>query len=135
MRICYKAGYKYRLMNRVFFETKIRVKTKIDTQSIMLERDGRLTLREGYAWDGPSGPAIDTLNFMRASLAHDALYQLMALGLLNIQHRKTADRLMRDLCLEDGMSRFRVWYTYHLVRRFGDKYARNQKPIYMAPKE
>jgi hypothetical protein len=35
---------------------------------------------KGYAWNGPSGPTLDTRNFMRGSLVHDALYQLMREG-------------------------------------------------------
>ncbi len=36
--------------------------------------DGVLTIRSGYAWDGPGGPAMDTPAAMYGSLSHDALY-------------------------------------------------------------
>ena len=49
------------------------------------------------AGDGPSGPAIDTKNFMRASLVHDALYQLMRLGTLDKSRRQYADRLLQTI--------------------------------------
>ena len=42
-----------------------------------LNTKGHLIIKRSYAWDGPSGPTIDTKNFMRGSLVHDALYQLM----------------------------------------------------------
>ena len=71
-----------------------------------------LTIYPRYAWDGPSGPTIDTKTFMRGSLFHDALCQLIGEGLLDKKYRKYADQLLRKLCLEDGMSKFRVWYVY-----------------------
>lgn len=88
------------------------------------KKDGILELEKNYAWDGPSGPAIDTKNFMRSSLVHDALYQLMAIGILSNSYRKKADEEMRRISLEDGMSKFRAWYTYLAVRLFGAFYAR-----------
>ena len=76
----------------------------------------------GYAWDGPSGPTIDTKNFMRGSLVHDGLYQLMREGLLaHEEYRKSADDLLRDICVEDGMSKFRAWYVHRAVRISGGK--------------
>jgi len=73
-----------------------------------------------YAWDGPSGPTIDTENFMRGSLVHDALYQLIKEGYLDKKvWRLYADKILRKICLEDGMSKFRAWYVYHSVRWFG----------------
>lgn len=79
-----------------------------------------LTIRNGYAWDGPSGPAVDTKTFMRGSLVHDCLYQLCRMRILNYKtHRKIADDEMRRINIEDGMSRFRAWYTWAAVRAFG----------------
>lgn len=75
-----------------------------------------LVVREGYAWDGPSGPAISTRTFMRASLFHDALYQLIREGHLAASYRKDADQVLRDVCLEDGMCALRAWWVYHAVR-------------------
>ena len=80
---------------------------------------GVLTISEGYAWDGPSGPAFDSRVWMRASLVHDALYQLMREGPLPREMRKIVDDLMRAHLLEDGMSRFRAWYSYRGVRLLG----------------
>ena len=82
---------------------------------------------KGYAWDGPSGPAIDTKNFMRGSLVHDACYQLMREGLLPQDKRKPSDVLLWLICLDDGMSRTRADYVYHAVRTFAGRSARPRK--------
>lgn len=89
-----------------------------------------MVLSTGYAWDGPSGPTIDTKTFMRGSLIHDALYQLLREGTVPDHHlheaREYADHLLRKICLEDGMNRFRAWYVYWAVRYFGRAAARKR---------
>lgn len=79
-----------------------------------------LTIRAGYMWDGPSGPTIDTKNFMRGALIHDALYQLIREDYLKMNDRKQADKILRKVCLEDGMSRIRAWYIYTAVHHFAE---------------
>ncbi|MDJ0785551.1 MAG: hypothetical protein QNK05_02015 [Myxococcota bacterium] len=91
---------------------------------VSLTRSGRLTLKKGYAWDGPSGPTIDTKDFLRGSLVHDACYQLMRERLLPGRRRKPADVLLWLICLEDGMPKPRADYVYHAVRVFGGRAAR-----------
>ena len=81
-------------------------------------RNGKLLIGGGYAWDGPTW-AIDTENFMRGSLIHDALYQLMREGQLDSSYRKQADVLLYHTCREDGMSWWRASYVYQMVRWFG----------------
>ena len=94
-------------------------------------------MKKGYAWDGPSGPTIDTRNFMRGSLVHDALYQLMREEHLDKEtYRKPADQLLRDMCREDGMWSIRAWWVYLAVRWWADPAAdpANKKPIIKAPR-
>ena len=90
-----------------------------------------LEISEGYAWDGPSGPTIDTKNFMRGALVHDALYQLMRERLVPVEYKDDADRVLQAICREDGMSRFRAWYVYQSVKRFAGFAisARDEEPI------
>lgn len=84
------------------------------------EKTKWLKIKNMYAWDGPSGPTIDTENFMRGSLVHDVLYQLIREGHLDKKSwRLYADKLIRKICLEDGMNKFRAWYVYHTLRMFG----------------
>ena len=101
---------------------------------IILDTDGTLAIAAGYAWDGPSGPTFDTKNFMRGSLVHDALYQLMGNGLLPLTEREPADATLRRLCLEDGMSSIRAWWVYQGVRLGGSLAASSpDKPALVAP--
>lgn len=110
--IHYRSGYKYQLKRPVVVATKIRPDEEktIDT-FIKLGTDGTLEISDTYAWDGPSGPTIDTKNFMRGSLVHDTLYQLMREGGLDkATWRKAADEELVRLCREDGMTRIRAWW-------------------------
>lgn len=123
--ISYRKIYKYELTRGCKELTLLSVPHDIKRgRWITLRRGGVIEIGERYSWDGPSGPARDTKNFMRASLVHDALYQLMQEGLLPRSYRKRADQTMRKLAREDGMSRFRAWYTYRAVRMFGGSSAR-----------
>jgi len=108
----------------------------VDNEFLKLTPIGMLTCVKGYAWDGPSGPAIDTSDWMRASLIHDALYQLMRLEFIPKSSREYADKLMKQLCIEDKMWRLRAEWSYQAVKicaeRFSDsEYARK---IIIAPK-
>jgi len=134
--ISYKARYKYQLINSYVVQIDIKPAAPIDTEYLALTTDGVLTVKEGYAWDGPSGPTIDTLNFMRGSLVHDGLYQLMRERNLDEEkYREPADRLLQKLCIEDGMSSLRAWGVYQGVHFFGEPAAdpANDKPVIRAP--
>jgi hypothetical protein len=111
--------YKYQIIHSYTMETYIKPQEEIITNFILLGATGKITIRSGYAWDGPSGPTIDTKNFLRGSLVHDALYQLIREKLLTQEDKEVADKLLRDICLKDGMSRFRAWYVYIAVKIFG----------------
>ena len=84
----------------------------------------RLRIKACYAWDGASGPTVDTKATMYAGLVHDALYQLIRLEVLPMSSRKGVDKLFRRLLKEDGMTFFRRWYFYRAVRWFGAASAR-----------
>ena len=136
--IQYKQGYKYQLFCEYVLQTKIMPTENIDTFFIRLSTSGKMTIKKGYAWDGASGVAIDTINFMRGSLVHDALYQLMRMDKLNRkQWRKTADDLLFSQCIEDGMSFVRAKLVYYSVRFFGTKFAmaENRKTVLTAPRK
>ncbi len=136
--IHYRSGYKYQLKKTVTLPTRILPDDeKVIDGFVRLGVDGALEIANGYAWDGPSGPTIDTKNFMRGSLVHDALYQLMReAGLDKATWRKTADEELVRFCGLDGMSRVRRWWVLKAVRRFADLAAspESRKPISKAPR-
>lgn len=111
--------YKYTLYEDYQHQTELRPNSPISTPLISLDSSGLLKIKKGYAWDGPSGPTIDTPNFMRGSLVHDVLYQLMRERLLEQKDREYADQLLRTICIEAGMSRIRAWWVYQGVRLGG----------------
>ena len=117
--------YKYQLRAPYEYKTEIaKGPATVDKGWVVLEADGLLKMKDRYAWDGPSGPTIDTKNFMRGSLVHDALYQLMREGPLGEDQRKSADQLLRKICREDGMSWLRAAWVYAAVRAFGGRTVR-----------
>lgn len=131
----YKAGYKYQLATNEIVQTKIYPPSIIKNDYIKLTPKGLLCINKGYAWDGPSGPTIDTKSFMRGSLVHDALYQLMREKLLPLSWRKGADLELVAICKEDGMSAPRRTWVYNSLRMFGGAAAdpKNVKKIFTAP--
>jgi hypothetical protein len=108
----YRKGYKYQLVSLETFKTEIIPESAINTQFIMVSKTGTVFIKSGYAWDGSSGPTRDTKTNMRGSLLHDALYQLLRMGLLDQKWRKQADREFIKVCKEDGMWSLRQKWTY-----------------------
>jgi len=132
--IKYRSGYKYQLVEDYGLFLDKAPAELIQTRFITFEPTGFFHVRQDYAWDGPSGPTIDTPDFMRGSLVHDAFYQLMRLGLLDRKWRKYADELLQKLCLEDGMDKARAMYVYTAVRLWGHTSATGpEKEILHAP--
>ena len=118
--------YKYRLAETYQFETGLKGRF-VSMPFLILEKSGRLTLLAGYIWDGPSGTALDTMNFMRASAGHDGWYQLTREGILSIKDRPAGDSFMRRLAAEDGMTKWRRWKSYFGVRLFGRGSAKKRR--------
>jgi len=115
-----KGDYKYVLDQDYVVETGIcPLIEDICSPFAHMDQSGLLWIVKGYAWNGPSGPTIDTKTFLRGSLIHDALYQLMRWDLLDNNFREAADDLLRDICLEDGMNPIRAWYVHKAVRLAG----------------
>jgi hypothetical protein len=131
--IKYKSGYKYQLAENYRVQIPIIGRT-ISQGPIKLTTQGWLTIRKGYAWDGPTW-AIDTKNFMRASLIHDALYQLIREKRLAPSQRELADKILWVMCIEDGMWRIRAELVYFFVSRFGGPAAspKNTRALLTAP--
>jgi hypothetical protein len=95
-------------------------------------RMGYSTYR-GYAWDGASGPTYDSKSSMRASLVHDALYQLMGEYPELLAWRLYADDLLYKICQQDGMWPFRAYLWKKAVNWFGEDAAEKPDKILTAP--
>ncbi len=136
--IQYRAEYKYQLAQNYQIHTSIRPDTDIETEFIDLNIEGVLVLRSGYAWDGPSGPVRDKPENMRASLVHDALYQLIRQDKLCLTtHRQAADLLFKTICKEDGVYQFTAHAYYLILRQFGHYFAhpKSRNTIKQAPRK
>ena len=111
--------------NAYILDREYKFKTKIigycfDTLTYSMDIDGWITTKIGFRWDGPSGPTIDTKNFMRGSLIHDLLYRAIRAGHLPAWIRPEADMLLYVICRSDGMSGFRAGYVYRGVADFAE---------------
>ena len=84
-----------------------------------------VTLHEGYAWDGSSGPAIDTCACMRASALHDAWCQAMAKHIYKNSYKnwRRGSAEYRSVCRADGMSWWRAWGRWTFMNVYGLKKA------------
>lgn len=131
----YRKGYKYQLAEDVMLQTPIQRPNDIYTQFIDFKKSGLMIIRSGYAWDGPSGPTIDTKSSMRASLVHDAFYQLIRNKLLPIKLRANVDFLFYRLLLKDGMWKWRAKLWHREVSKWAEPAAdpKNVKEVYEAP--
>jgi hypothetical protein len=121
-------AYKYQVLETASVNTDMRPDGDIDGPYFSLTKDGVLTAKIGYNWDGPSG-GIDTKNFLRPSLFHDIPYNMHQLGLpLPLDWKPKTDLLLHRLCREDGMTRLRAWWVYQAVKMFGRGLSRDLNP-------
>jgi len=134
-KIYYRKGYKYQLYRDYTIHVAI-CGHEADVDFLKLTKDGKLTTKAGYAWDGPSGPTWDTLDSMRGSLVHDALCQLMRLGVIPGSYREYTDNLFKQILIEDEMDpvRAEIWRlgVSSSLADFASK-AGNDRPILEAP--
>ena len=111
--------YKYNLHADYEYQADIKIEEPCDLGFVKITKEGLLAISKRYAWDGPSGPTIDTKIFICGSLVHDALYQLIREKKIDEHQRKRADEILREICLEDGMSKIRAWWVFWGVYLFG----------------
>ena len=133
--IRFKAGYKYQLYEQYQIALPW-LKGYPDYAADFLQVNGdTLIIEKGYAWDGASGPTWDSKSSIRASLVHDAAYQMMRVGVLPEAARKYADQTLYTLCVEDGMFRPRAWAWYQAVRLMAGSAAKNgtEREVMEAP--
>ncbi len=138
MQIIYRKTHTYKYFLEAPYEHDVGIPVACQGRGgfVELMPDGILRIETGYRWDGPSGLTFDTPNFMRGSLVHDCLYQFMREGDLDQSYRQKADALIRDICVEDGMSWVRSRYVYGALRAGGGPSARPKAeyPVIVAPR-
>ena len=134
MRIYYKKGFKYQI-SRDYKQRIDIIGHTVKDKFYELTPIGVLFIFTGYASDGPSGPTLDTDDFMRGAFVHDVLYEMIRKGQLPDTYRKYADKLLKEMCIQDGMPDFRADYVYFAVRAFGESSADpdNKRKEYVAP--
>lgn len=129
----YLSGYKYQLPEDVTFALPDCF-APYSYKSAYLELSGcTLTLRAMYAGDGPSGPTMDCKAGMRPAMLHDAIFQLIRLGILPPEFKEIADKLFYSGLLKDGMGKIRAWYWYQGVKHFGKPATIRNRDILVAP--
>lgn len=128
----YSKGVKYYTREDVRLQTTCYPPEDIVTDWIILTTDGELEIIVGYAWDGPSGPTIDTDNSMTPSLGHDALAQLMRLELLDQKWRITSNEDFHRWLLQRKMWRIRAGLWKRELDKFGAPSTdpKNKRKIY-----
>lgn len=121
-KVYYKGGYKYQLQENLVIKTGIYPTRRIETDYIIFDIDGTLTLKKGYAWDGATG-FPDFKWIIQGSAAHDAGYQLLRQGLLPARYKEDFDILLLKLCREDGPKILEPVYlaVYQAVKVFGGR--------------
>lgn len=87
--------------------------------------DGTLIIKKGFAWDGPSGPTIDTKDAHIAAIVHDVFYRCIRRGYLPLSIKPIADKIFYKLLRKNGMFILRALYWYLGVVLFGKKSCTN----------
>ena len=115
----FKRGYKYQVARDYRIKLAVIPFEPICLPFVLMDTAGDTIIKTGYAWNGASGPTVDTRNTMTGSLVHDLLYQLIRLGLIDPKYKAYADRMLKEICVEDGMNRIRAACWLWAVKTFG----------------
>lgn len=132
----YRKGYKGIVAEDFSYQTGWFVGKDIKTDLIELTRTGRLTIKKGYASDFCSGATIDRRTTRHAGVIHDAICQLIRLGLLEPKYLQRGNELFKKVLLEDGCWKITAEAYYLFVSRLGKFAARpgyEPYPILEAP--
>ena len=121
-----KGGYKYQVAPTYFcvniepfVKKKERAILNFDVVTDwMILKCGFMILKYGFACDGPSGPTVDSDNFMIGAHVHDGYYKLMRMEFIPAKYRKIIDKILYRMNRAAGMNLFRANYIYVNVRAF-----------------
>lgn len=112
-----KVAEGYRITKTFYFKSGIIPHMPINDEFSSLDKEGLVTIRKGFCWDGATG-AFDTKDIMLASCIHDAFCNWYNKKLITTENRKAADRLFQKINKEEGMPKPRRNWTYQAVRKF-----------------
>lgn len=115
--------YKYQTTRVMEFTLKHDYGVEVNGYYIDLIGN-KLRIARGYAWDGASGPTWDTKSSMRASLVHDALYQLIRENKIPMRDRRKADSELVKVAVADGMWKWRAKAWSKALKHFGKSAAK-----------
>lgn len=116
------SGFKYQINEDfiIFIEDYKPSKDIID-EFFEFYTDGTLLIKRGFAWDGPSGPTIDTKDSHIAAIVHDVFYRCIRKGYLPLSVKPIADKIFYKLLRKNGMFILRAYRWYLGVKLFGKK--------------
>jgi len=144
MKLHYTKGYKYQTERDYWFFIDLTdylsstwvAKVEDLTFITYNHTESVITVKAGYAWDGPSGPTKDDKTNMRASFEHDVLYQMIRHYILRRSFRSIADEQFNKTAKEDGMPWWRRWYYSRALRKFAGFAAdpSNKKKVHVVGK-
>jgi hypothetical protein len=120
----FKRGYKYQVSRDYRIKLAVIPFEPICLPFVLMDTAGDTIIKAGYAWNGASGPTWDSLNSMAGSLTHDLIYQLIRLGHIDSKYKAYADRILKEICIEDGMNRIRARLWTWAVTKFGRRSCR-----------
>lgn len=104
----------------------------IERRGMPGDRSYFLVLEKYYGWDGATW-AIDNKKFRLPSGAHDALLEMIGLGLLSADPWKLwTDNFLIELCKRKKMNKLRRWWVYKAVRKLGDPEGSKPRKVYIA---
>lgn len=132
-QIKFRKGFKNQLMEDMILYSSVTPDKPIITDFYEIHSTGTIIGRKGYAWDGASGPTVDTKSAVRGSLGHDIVYQAMREGFLDWKWKEEIDEEFYRWIREDGMWRWRARLWLRAVQKHGGKEKCDPYRIYTAP--
>ena len=115
-------GFRYQVEEDfIIIIEDFRPDTTIINEFFEFYTDGTLLIKRGFAWDGPSGPTIDTKNGHVAAIVHDVFYRCIRKGYLPLSIKPISDKIFYKLLRKKGMFVLRAYLWYLGVKLFGMK--------------
>lgn len=131
----YKSGYRLALDEAYSQTLPFALSEPRQTSSglVSLAADS-LSIAAGYPWDGAStGLPWTPIKWIRPSLVHDALYQLIRESQLPMTFRRDADEVFYRLLRENRVNVVVATVVYWAVRLLGNYFLRKGRKTKEAP--